>query len=125
MPRPSHLTKITYCGDEYIWFLDIYSSTKDDLFRMKVKCDFCSETQCRCFKSIREAVRFEGFICSNRCFVLMNRGDNETLDKIIDDMKLKVPLESLDKSVFNDIVSGMEDELFNDYECAEGEMCEI
>ena len=124
MAHPPHLTKILYHEDEAIDFFNIFSSTKDKLFRMKVKCDYCDNTQCRCFKTIEDAIHFEGFVCSNRCFVLACRGEDETLDKIIDDMKLEVPLESLDDAVFEEIISGMGDELFDEYECPAGDICE-
>lgn len=124
MPHPSYLTKVLYYKDEYIGFFNIYSSDKDNLFRMKVKCECCPKTQCRCFGSIEEAMSFEGYVCSSRCFVLICRGDDETLDKIIEEMDLEVPLESLDDSVFEEIVSGMQDEIFDEYECPAGEPCE-
>ncbi|MCK4668229.1 hypothetical protein KAU33_15870 [Candidatus Dependentiae bacterium] len=117
MPHHSHLTKISSYKDQDIESFNIYSSDKDNLFRMKVKCEFCHKTQCRCFGSIEEAISFEGYVCSSRCFVLTCRGDDETLDKIIEEMDLKVPLESLDVSVFDEIVSEMQDEIFDDYEC--------
>ena len=107
MPHPSHLTKILNYKGEDIEFFNIFTSTKDDLFRMKVKCESCDRTQCRCFKSIEEAILFEGFICSNRCFVLVSHGDDEVLEKIIDDMELKVPLELLEMLYLEKLVMGL------------------
>jgi len=90
---------------------------------MRVECECCVNTQCRCFESIEEAMFFEGYICSNRCFVISSHGNDEFLDEIIDKMKLKVPLESLDDSVFDEIVSKMIDDVFDQYECPTGEPC--
>jgi len=125
MSKDKRYTKIFSYKGEDIECYGIYSYSEDTLFRMKVECDFCYKTQCRCFKSIEKAIAFEGIICSNRCFVLSYQGEDEALDEIIAGFELDIPLESVSDEIIDEIVSQMGDECFDDFECPMGEMCPV
>lgn len=125
MSIPIRYIKILFHEGENIEFYGIYQGTKDGLFRMRVKCDYCDKVYCRCFETIEEAMGFEGFICSNRCFALSMRGDDEDLDALIEGMELgDIPLELLPDSVFDELVSGMDDAL-DAYDCPMGDVCPV
>lgn len=117
--------KMLFYEGENIEHYGIYQGVKDGLYRMRVECDHCDKVQCRCFETIDEAIAFEGFICSNKCFVLSMHGEDDALDALIEGMELgNTPLDSLNKAVYDELVSDMEDELEN-YDCPMGESCPV
>lgn len=125
MAKEALYTKILSHEGENIECYNIYSFSEDDIFHMKVKCDFCDGTQCRCFKSIEDAIGFEGIVCSNRCFVLTYRGKNDFLDDIITAFELDIPLQTASNEVFDEIVSQLGDDFFEDCECSSGHTCPV
>ena len=125
MTIPIRYIKILFHEGENIEFYGIYQGTKDTLFHMRVKCDFCDKVHCRCFETVEEAMDFEDFLCSNKCFVLSMQGDDEDLDALIEGMELgDTPLRSLPDSAFDELVSGMDDTI-DVYECPTGDVCPV
>ena len=117
--------KILYHEGENIESHGIYQGVKDGLYHMRTNCAFCDKVQCRCFKTVSEALGFEGFICSNKCFVLSIQGNDDTLEALIEGMELgDTPLDSLPDAVYDELVSGMDDAL-DDYDYPMGESCPV
>ena len=111
---------------ENIEHYGIYQGVRDKLYRMRVECNHCDKVQCRCFETIKEAMGFEGFICSNKCFVLSMQGEDDTLDELIEGMELgDTPLDSLEDAVYDELVSGIEETFDDEYECPMGEPCPV
>lgn len=126
MSIPIRYIKILLHEGENIEFYRIYQGTKDALFRMRIKCDYCNKEQCRCFETVEKAVGFEGFLCSNKCFILSMQGNDETLDALIKAMELgNTPLESLPDIVYDNIVSEMMDCFDDEYEYSIGKSCPV
>lgn len=125
MVHSARFAKMSCYDNGDITSYKIYWDTEDRNYRMRVKCDNCPEEQCRCFEDIEDAMFFEGYLCSERCFVLALQGEDEHLDEIVLGMNLTIPLKDAPDSVIEEILLLFYNNDTDNCEMSVGEMCPI